>query len=692
MFPSASEDIGLNINNGTQGVAMSHYALLNFTKENFGYTDPTEIVKGLQNYAMNFETLLTNQSDYNFQEPTTVSEQVFWHWLSSNNGSSKTKNIELEEIGNSGLFREKHYATNDPNRLVQCFGSIDSGNSLSTDFGMFNETYVTVPTSYGNGAVFFRRVNDNVNYKSNETYYASNYIEGRSATDVGYIGSVESICDDNSSKFYKDDCPLEIVKDIPSIQAALREMSGDTTIQISSYDDVNIDTDNIIGRIEIDGQKPYDMSGQCEYKFNAILLYYSIYDLNDVYKQAVATNLFGVVFLDGGNGNAEQIITPLIKKKSFSGQTSVNAYFGNSFSFRVNLKTLSVYDNTDARIDDNTTTTSSYSIDFNDVISNLNRAIDVMNTNVQTTMAIQDKYQTMMAYYVEIRESIDALKNDLEISYNEQLSKALSDIDSKFEQKMIELRDELGLNDGEAVGSDGLEIPTDTFGNSVRSNRLTRRGVDKSTYVLGLSNTQPKDERSGRIIDSKIDIMSATDVNQIAENNINLSARNIVFNLKEGDDIAKVSVYDIISKINDLNSRIDEVIEIGGASSVDGIHTEDVQYFSSDEELEEMLSKQNDEVSEDKTEHEKENVSNSLSTEQIIALGIYPINGIMSPRKKPNVVGYYLKENTNGNITNVAYYNGETFNVVDKCQYGKMYSVNGLIYVFNGETCKLLGE
>ena len=105
-----------------------------------------------------------------------------------------------------------------------------------------------------------------------------------------------------------------------------------------------------------------------------------------------------------------------------------------------------------------------------------------------------------------------------------------------------------------------------------------------------------------------------------------------------------------------------------------------------------MLSKQNDEGGEDKTENEKGNDSNSLSTEQIIALGIYPINGIMTPRKKPNVVGYYLKENTNGNITNVAYYNGETFDVVDKCQYGKMYSVNGLIYVFNGETCKLLGE
>lgn len=47
VFPSASEDIGLNINSGTTGVAMSHYALLNFTKKNFKYTDPEKIVESL---------------------------------------------------------------------------------------------------------------------------------------------------------------------------------------------------------------------------------------------------------------------------------------------------------------------------------------------------------------------------------------------------------------------------------------------------------------------------------------------------------------------------------------------------------------------------------------------------------------------------------------------------------------------
>jgi hypothetical protein len=72
----------------------------------------------------------------------------------------------------------------------------------------------------------------------------------------------------------------------------------------------------------------------------------------------------------------------LTKRKS----TTTN--FGNSFSFIVNLKNMSVYDNTDAVIQDNTTMSSIASVDFSDAISNLNRAIDIMNSNMQTTASI----------------------------------------------------------------------------------------------------------------------------------------------------------------------------------------------------------------------------------------------------------------------------------------------------------------
>ena len=86
VFPSANEDIGLNLNSRATGVAMSHYALLNLPVM-FGNTDPkTEsiaIATDLQNYMMNLECTLLNQDSYNYQEYHTVSERAFFHWLKS---------------------------------------------------------------------------------------------------------------------------------------------------------------------------------------------------------------------------------------------------------------------------------------------------------------------------------------------------------------------------------------------------------------------------------------------------------------------------------------------------------------------------------------------------------------------------------------------------------------------------------
>ena len=205
MFPSAQEDIGLNINSSAYGAALSSYALLNLNKQNFNFTSTQALAKDLQNYLMNFETTLLNESDYDFQQPGTVSEKVFWHWMKKNG-------MQIEEIilddTHTGIYREKNYRCDDANRIVQGFGQIDAGNSLSTEFGMFNETYVTVPTSYGNGPVFFR-LSDNyedTNYVPG-TYPSglesgSVYIQGRSATDYTYVGDAKAIYDDTDNRKY----------------------------------------------------------------------------------------------------------------------------------------------------------------------------------------------------------------------------------------------------------------------------------------------------------------------------------------------------------------------------------------------------------------------------------------------------------------------------------------------------------
>ena len=439
VFPSANEDIGLNLNSRATGVAMSHYALLNlpvmFDKKNSsGDADPKlesiEIATDLQNYMMNLECTLLNQDSYNYQEYHTVTERAFFHWLKSFEKRQNNSKLSLERTQNGN---DVYYKENKDNkhRIVQCFGAIDAGNSLSTEFGMFNETYVNIPTSYGNGPVFFKQVQDSseTNYIYGKTYNAgdSEHLQGRknNVDTLKILSDVKPRYDNGTS--YKLDDAYEIVKDINEIQSACRAFTNDKNIQINSYDDVNIDQ-----KTQFSGKYCDITSQPCEFGFNAILLYYSVYDQNDTTKTAYAINLFGIVFLDSPSSvqnetkedekqNTSDVSTnksfvkipSLIKKKSFGGANKAN-FFGNSYSFRVNIKTLSVYDNTDAMIQDNTTMSSINSVDFSDVVSNLNRAIDVMNTNVQSTMAIQDAYMSTLKLTDENKQKLQELEDKLD--------------------------------------------------------------------------------------------------------------------------------------------------------------------------------------------------------------------------------------------------------------------------------------
>ena len=263
---------------------------------------------------------------------------------------------------------------------------------------MFNETYINIPTSYGNGPVVFKEVQDpgETNYIKGKQYTPSgNNLEGRAGemNTLKILPNQNVIADDGIT--YKATDAFEIVKDINELQTALKSKLNKDDLFINSYDDINVDEKKQFKDSLCDiTSKPV------EFDFNAILLYYTVYDQDDPNKAPYAINLFGVIFLNGSNpvsSNNYQYIG-LTKRKSFSSFNAGN-FFGNSYSFRVNLKTLSVYDNTDSIIMDNTTMTSVYSNDFSDVISNLNRAIDTMNTNVQATIAIQDQYMDILRYY-----------------------------------------------------------------------------------------------------------------------------------------------------------------------------------------------------------------------------------------------------------------------------------------------------
>ena len=430
VFPSASEDIGLNLNSNVNGVALSHYALLNIPPlQNSSYTDSPYVTNtpegaakaiaiSLQNYMMNFETLLLNDSNYNLSDLSTVTEKVFWHWAKKV-GILNPRNLEkvdgFENIYYDKKFNADQNIFQQDNTVIKCFGSIDAGNSLSTDFGMFNETYINIPTSYGAGPVFLKSSYDN-NYRA-KTYRSANggaALEGRDYDNKynSYLGDETPMYDQNAgyntvSSVVNGPDGLEIVKDIDTLQRIARRhfsklegtaKDSDPNINISSYDDINVDINNIFN---ID----------TEFEFNAILLYYSIYNQDDTIKTPQATNLFGIIFLDSpriSNTEEETFQIPTFKKIK-----STSERFGNSYSFRVNIKTLSVYDNTDAIIQDNTTMSSINSIDFSDVIYQLNRAIDIMNTNVSATQKINQQYNSIISFYDAQTQKIDDISTAL---------------------------------------------------------------------------------------------------------------------------------------------------------------------------------------------------------------------------------------------------------------------------------------
>ena len=77
-FGSALEDIGLNINELSDKIALSHYVLLDLPETSNIQGDNFNIAfaDSLQNYALNFETVVRNEDNYNFSEKLTVSESM----------------------------------------------------------------------------------------------------------------------------------------------------------------------------------------------------------------------------------------------------------------------------------------------------------------------------------------------------------------------------------------------------------------------------------------------------------------------------------------------------------------------------------------------------------------------------------------------------------------------------------------
>ena len=496
-FGSAMEDIGLNINESHNRVEISHYVLLdipNFANDldtnntflnlssELDYSSSEYTVDSstqgdfifadqFQNYCLNFETVLRNQENYNYASNKTVSERAFWKWL-----FGRMKNDDDRFITDGNYIYEKKEKA-----IAKAFGAISAGSQRTDDSGLYNETFVQIPSSYGQMRVLFKKVIDenyietsykgtNINrwienidkseieYENKITFYMdSNYFSyplyGTIITDTSTGSKFKVIGTEiSNSQITAEwiDEPVDIAKNgYLSINGEDRKYNkydqkyfikstGISPVSKSDSEDQsnvtynvneNIDYDKFEVEFNIDKLRTYYNNSSLTYddigigntkndeiekemyddfRFNAILVYYSIYDANKT--KRLATNAYGLYILDGAIESSEIAgmfyFPSILKAKSGANKN------GSSYSFRINVKPSTAYSG-DITVNDNSTAGYSMSEDFNDVLRNLTAAVTTMKENAKTLYSMSKDSKDIKQLVSTTMEKIDGIESDI---------------------------------------------------------------------------------------------------------------------------------------------------------------------------------------------------------------------------------------------------------------------------------------
>jgi len=353
--------------------------------------------QSFQSYCLNLETTITSSDEYDPALKQNVSERVFWKWMREI-GAMRFKAASSEQVSPSldqntvtfnsnGLpVTQKRYVEGDEptgqtggygltgpyNRVVQYIGGLDIVNSVRNQDNAYSEVYVYVPTSDGSTpTVLFKNIID-TNYYPDFTWtnnppdpLDAEYLTGRSYLDVNPSGlSTLAIFDEEASGVptvsYTDtfdgsaytgnwyaplDTPNSYFSDdsfVNPYNKILNKTYGSITdwkFVRSNLDSIGLDFDpnsykQIIDNSSISTIEEFNSTSAAnDFDFNAVLLYYDVYDPAN--EADVATNLYGVLFLDDVNSASGDSFIPRFTKYRPNPVTKLN---GNSYGFKINLK------------------------------------------------------------------------------------------------------------------------------------------------------------------------------------------------------------------------------------------------------------------------------------------------------------------------------------------------------------------
>ncbi len=499
-FQSTDNDISYCFNSSNKATTFSKFALLRIpdiitpvngsnnitfdsiegayvsglsTAEPFPENERFNLAESLQNYMLNLETMIIRGDNYDPTKDLKVSERVFWKWMKEigairyrestpSEMSPSTSSRYVEEDDNSDISSGLLY-----NRVVQYIGEIDMEGNSRSNANAFKEVYIYVPTNSGGSPyVQFKSVSD-VNYfpsmviKQTDTVNIT-LIQGQNTdvilTSTGlrtlafYDQQVsDGISYDNDVWFLPlaSNGPYAYYTDIDFNDTTVDSNAKDSgyTYYRSRLDGICIDfeksdytpiyNDNTIKSFADWNSRPFAKS---RFEFNAILIYYDIYDLAT--PNIKTTNLYGILFIDnlvsvGGSGaNIETFLK--IKPDGLLNQN------GNGYSLKLNLRFDSSANEVTVEVsvnDYNTFSMLLYIEAMSNVANLLSQTERVLGNNALLSKQVQDLENILLNgnNAASLSTRIDELSLRLTNSITNGIGSGITDLINKLNNKINDI-------------------------------------------------------------------------------------------------------------------------------------------------------------------------------------------------------------------------------------------------------------
>lgn len=542
VFPSVSIDLTKTFASSDYDFKFSHFACLNIPDVCNGvYTDGDEkglyitslmgqwgedeldatsannsISENFQNYIMNFETAILNgegdNDDYDPDILTTVSEKIFWNWL------QKVGAIKFNESHTAELYDELY------DRTVQYIGNIDVMNVAEVNGDVFEEIYIHIPSSVGASTSVIFRTGEMTDTKN---YLNKNYPLGQNTGE--YIIGSEDRPEGNVGDNTKYGLTRKMFTDIDTAANVYKGDIGHTIdFRDSSYDG---------------GEGINNMNAKSveDFEFNTVLIYYDIYEKTETSNvKRVATNLYGVLFLD----NVKEINNRIFIQRYPKKKETVYGN-GNSYALKLDLKidTLGDADYTNNEVPGSESTTSMNL--YMRSMEKLQNCIDIFYTLRTEIVKLSGRVDALENAVMGI-DSVNAIKEDINRLYD--LCDGNAIIDTSTILGLIDKntkRLDTIMNGGKDLK---LQFDTDVLqpGSGI--------GLEKSKNKVVINAEQKYS------INTVYNGLSTNDEEITEDNPIDSTAELKVCRipLKPGENFAVIHINDIGDSTTDVRINIDE--------------------------------------------------------------------------------------------------------------------------------------